>query len=94
MKTLKNWISYQYNTIHNYISYYIKKQEADRLHATTGKRYHIVPSGKRGLIVVDNSFVKTYNSMQPKGKRITINDLLKMSYYSTSVNGLNRESRK
>ena len=93
MKKLKNWIIYQYNTIYNYILYYMKRSEADRLHATTGKRYHVVPTGKRGLMVVDNTFVKLYNSGVPKAKRITINELLRMSYYSTSVNSVTRNKR-
>jgi hypothetical protein len=91
MKKLKAWIIFQYNSIHNHIHFQIKKKEADRLHETTGKRYHIVPTGPGTLSVVDNTFIKTYKSLVAKNKRIYINDLIKMSYYSTSVKPLTRK---
>jgi hypothetical protein len=90
---IRFWIIYQVNTMINYFNYWWMKKEADRLHKTTGKRYHVVPAGPTKLMVVDNNWIKLYNQSLPKNKRITINDLLKMSYYSTPLQGLNREKK-
>lgn len=91
MKVIK-WINYQYNSIINQINFWLKKRQAERLHKLTGKRYHVIPKDKYSLIVVDNTYVDKYNKfIKNKAKKITILDLLKMSYYSTSVQGLNRK---
>ena len=94
MKTLnrlKKWILYEYNSIHNYISFWYAKRKANKMHKLTGKRYHVVPGGKR-LMVVNNTFINHYNkAVKSKSKMITIADLLKMSYYSTPVEGINRK---
>lgn len=92
MKTIKNWIIYQYNSIYNSIYLFIKKNEANRLHKLTGRRYHVVPKDNETLMVVDNRFIDAYNrAIKGKNKKITIKDLLEMSYYSTSVQRLTRQ---
>jgi len=91
MKKFIKWLVFEYNSIHNSVSFWMKKREANRLHYLTGKRYHVIPRDDRRLQVVDNTFINAYNSQMPKAKRITIVDLIKMSYYSTSVEGLNRK---
>jgi len=91
MKQFKTWIIFEYNTIHNYISFWYAKRKANRLHKLTGKRYHVVPKTKTSLMVVDNTYINHYNKcVKAKGKQININDLLRMSYYSTPAQGLNR----
>lgn len=90
-RKMKKWIIYQFGTIYNYVNFWLKKKEADRMHKTTGKRYHVVPAGKYSLRVVDNTFVALYNKSVPKAKRIDIKDLLHMSYYSTSLEPLTRK---
>jgi hypothetical protein len=93
MKTFWKWLIFQYNSIHNYIHFWAKKREADQLHATHGKRYHVVPTGPRKLEVVDNDYVDRYNRLVPKNKRITYLKLIKMSYYSTPVQPLTQRKK-
>ena len=90
MKTLTFW----YNSILNHINFYLARKKADRLHKLTGKRYHVVQGKGHNLMVVDNTFVALYNSKVKtfKGaKKIDFTDLIKMSYYSTSVQSLTRK---
>lgn len=92
MKKIIAFIKYQYNSIYNTISFWYYKIEANRLHKLTGKRYHIIPNNKNRLTIVDNTFINQYNkNVKGKGKKITINELLKWSYYSTSVKGTVRK---
>jgi hypothetical protein len=99
MIKIKNFIlfkevAYWYNSIVNYINFYYARKKADRMHKLTGKRYHVVPGAKNKLIVVDNTFVKIYNEKAKniKGtKRIDFDDLIKMSYYSTSMQSVTRK---
>jgi hypothetical protein len=86
---MKKWLKFQYNSIYNSIMFWYKKKEADRLHQLTGRRYFVIPAGNK-LAIVDNRSIAAFNRAQPKGKRITINDLLKESYYATPLQGLNR----
>ncbi len=91
MKKIKTWLLFEYNSIYNSISFWYFKRKANKLHQLTGKRYHVVPRDKNKLMVVDNTFIDHYNKcVKGKSKKITINDLLIMSYYSTSVQGLTR----
>ena len=92
MKKIKEWLIYQYNSIRNNIEFKNKKKKADKLHKLTGKRYHVVPATSTSLMVVDNSYIKVYNKVV-KGRKITINDLLRMSYYSTSVQSVTRKQK-
>ena len=93
MKKLWKIIVFEYNSIHNSISYWFAKHKANRLHKMTGKRYHVVPRDERNLMVVDNSYIDIYNRAVKKqgGKPIDIISLLRMSYYSTSVQSLQRK---
>jgi len=87
MKTIKNW----YNTIHNQISFWLKKQEAIRLHKTTGRQYHVCPAVGNKLIILDNNFLKFHNAnIKGKGRKLYITDIYKMSYFSTPVEGITR----
>lgn len=86
MKKIKYW----YNTIHNYITFYLKKREAIIKHRTDGKQYHVVPTSDGKLIVINNDYIKFYNQINKKDKKnhIDINKLLRMAYYSTSSRGV------
>lgn len=65
-----------------------KIKEAKRMHLATGKQYHVVPELLTDkLLVVDRDYIKQYNRMI-KGKRVTGIDLIKMSVYSTKLDGL------
>jgi hypothetical protein len=94
------FFAFEYNSIRNQFMFNYMKHKAIRLHNLTGRRYHVIPVGK-SLMVVDNDFLKTYNTLinkkyktLKKGKKLTIIDLLKMSYYSTPVQGLSRNNAK
>jgi len=93
MKKLWNKIVFEYNSIHNSISFWYMKRKANKLHRLTGKRYHVVPSGKHSLMVVDNTYLDFYNRQAKKHRKPTIDimQLLKMSYYSTSVQSIVRQ---
>ena len=89
-------IMFEYNTIYNFIMLWFKKRKANKMHRLTGKRYHVVPSDT-GLMVVDNEYVAAYNRVIKRngvGKKITFLDLIRLSYYSTSVQGLTRKGGK
>lgn len=63
------------------------KEEANRLHRISGKRYFVVPKSETECIVVDNVYIKAYN--RQKGvRKINIHDLIKMAYYATPARGL------
>lgn len=87
MKKLWSKIVFEYNSIHNSVSFYFAKRKANKWHKQTGKRYHVLPKDERSLMVVDNDYITAYNRVAKKrrAKQISIIDLLKMSYYSTSV---------
>jgi hypothetical protein len=90
--TIKSWLIFQYNSIWNYFHFRYMRNIADKMHAKTGKRYHVVPKTKTSLMVVDNTYVDKYNKLvKGKAKKITIIELCKMSYYSTSVQGITRK---
>ena len=93
IKQFKAWVVFQYNTIHNIIAFKNAKWKAMRLHKATGKRYYVVPKNQTSLMVVNNDFVKAYN-MAIKGKRITIKDLLEMSYFATPYQDLSSRTLK
>jgi len=65
-----------------------KKHQARQAHKLTGRQYHVVPSTKSRLKVVNNDFVNYYNQVAKKTghKKITIYDLLKMSVYTVGGN--------
>lgn len=94
MKKLIGFFRFWYGTTLNYVTFYLARKKADRMHKLTGRRYHVIPSGKHTLAVVDNSFVNEYNRRVSKmkgGKKIDIIALLNMSYYSTGVQGITRK---
>ena len=65
-----------------------QKRKANNLHKLTGKRYHVIPGANNKLMVVDNTFVDAYNKaarFKIGFKKLTIEKLLEMSYYSTSI---------
>ena len=96
LKKIKKWIVFEYNSIHNSISFWYNKRQADKMHKLTGKRYHVVPKDESTCMVVDNTYIDHYNRAMKKvgGRKISIVELLRMSYYSTSVNSLQREDVK
>lgn len=89
IKRIINWIVNLYFDLIENIKFWLAKRKANKLHKQTGKRFHVVPASDRKLMVVDNTYVERYNHVI-KGirgaKKITFHDLIKMSYYSTSVN--------
>ena len=67
---------------------YLRKKirKADSLHRYHGKQYHVMPGEKTDrLVIVDNSFIGTYNSRAKEfdAPQITYKDVLKQSLYST-----------
>ena len=86
-------IKYKYDSIVTHYQFKTYRRRADRLHKLTGRRYHVIPNNAGGMVVVDNRYIDIYNKAMKssKGKPITIADLLKMSYYSTSLNGVVRK---
>jgi hypothetical protein len=82
------WVIYEWNSWMNSIRFKNAVKEADRSHKLTGKRYHVLPGGKNKLVVVDNEDIRRFNKTLPPAKRLTIDQLLKQSYYSTSVRPL------
>ena len=94
MKKIFAFIVFYYNSTLSHIDYYLSKRKADRLHKLTGRRYHVIPGPKK-LTVVDNTFIDRYNR-ECKGKKgfhkMTIVELIKQSYYSTSVQSITRKS--
>ena len=95
MKKILQAIKFEYNSIINSFKFWKVKREANKKHKLTGKRYHVVPFDDKTLGVVDNSFIKAYNkTVKGKQNKITIDKLLKMSYYSTPVQGLSRNGNK
>ena len=95
IKILTDSIKFEYNSILNSFFFWKMKRKANKMHKLTGKRYHVVPKDNTHLMVVDNSFIKRYNkAVKGKSKKITIHDLLKMSYYSTPIEGITRNKLK
>jgi hypothetical protein len=81
-----------FNSIYKSFRLRNAKRKANACHRLTGKRYHVVPDSKGKLKIVDNTYIDHYNKFfKCKAKPININDLLKMSYYSTPAQGLNRK---
>lgn len=66
------------------------KDEADRKHRLTGKRYFVVPQSNNSLMVINNDDLKYHNQKSPKEKRINFKQLIEMAYYSTPSGGLVR----
>jgi len=92
LRVIGQHLVFWYGTVSNYVKFYYAKKQADMRHKLTGKRYHVVPMGNK-LIVVDNSFVVRYNKYAKKSGHLSIDSLslLKMSYYSTSVESVTRK---
>lgn len=81
-KKVKDFFVFEYNSLWNKYIFWKMKRKADKMHGMTKKRYHVVPISETELIVVDNSYIKWHNKQ--KGiKKITVYDLIEMSYYST-----------
>lgn len=94
MNIIKRLFSDLYKAIKYKIMFAIYRKRADRLHEMTGKRYFVIPDSAGGMVVVCNTYIDTYNKTMKKfgkTKRIDITDLLKMSYYATSLNGIVRK---
>jgi hypothetical protein len=64
------------------------KKKADNMHVITGKRYHVIPIGGNKLAVVNNDYINHYNRTMcdmKNFKKLTIERLISIAYYSTSV---------
>lgn len=69
------------------IKFWLIKRKANLLHKKNGTRYHVIEYDNR-LIIVDNNG-KTNEGFYiglANGKKIPFMQLIKRSYYSTSVN--------
>jgi len=94
-KKLKAYIKKLQFTVNgwlNSIEFYFLKKKADRLHKLTGRRHWIVPKSSNKCMVVDNSYIKIYNSVV-KHRKIDIYKLEKMAYYATASGNLTRKSK-
>lgn len=88
-------IRYEYRIFLKRIYLWRKKHHAINMHKITGKRYHVIPTDKGKLAVVDNSFIDKYNRIiRNKAQRMTIEKLLKISFFSTPVEGITRNINK
>jgi hypothetical protein len=87
------WIRHEIKVLTTYLNCRKCKREANNLHKLTGKRYHVIALNNNKFKVVDNTFVDKYNKLiKGKNRKITINDLLKMSYYSTSTRSITKNT--
>ena len=80
MKKLKTWFVFKYYWHKRKIQFSVAKKKADTMHHMTGRKYYVVPAGKK-LQVVTGDVIKVFN--KATGKDMDINDLLKMAYYFT-----------
>lgn len=76
----KNWVIFKYFWYKRKIQFYFAKKKADTMHAMTGRKYYVVPSGKK-LQVITSDVIKVFNKRTKQ--KMNVHDLLKMSYYST-----------
>lgn len=90
IKNLTAKATYYYNSIWNYFHFKKNVRKAKKLHNLTGKRYFVVPATEQTLMVVDNTYIDHYNRFVKKngGKKININDLLRMAYFATSCESI------
>lgn len=69
------------------------KRLANKCHSKFGTRFHVVPLGNDQLVVVDGNGVVYNDTLKPNGrmirssigKKLSFFDIIRMSYYSTSV---------
>lgn len=80
IKKIKSWLIFKYYWYVRKFQFKAAKAKADQMHLMTGRKYYVVPSGKK-LQVVTGDVIKVFN--KATGKDMNIHDLLKMSYYST-----------
>lgn len=80
MKKIKSWIIFKYYWYKRKFQFKAAKAKADQMHLMTGRKYYVVPSGKK-LQVVTGDVIKVFNKATEKD--MDINDLLKMAYYFT-----------
>ena len=80
MKKLAELIVFKYLWYKRKIQFYYAKKKADTMHAMTGRKYYVVPAGKK-LQVVTGDVVKVFNKRMKK--KMNISDLFKLSYYQT-----------
>ena len=72
--------------------FYSARNRARQLHQLTGRRYHVLAGRGLKYIIVDNTYIDRFNAgVKNKAHRITIEMLLKMSFYSTPCTGLTRK---
>ena len=79
---MKKWYLFQLKKINLFFA----KKRANNLHKLTGRQYFVIPAKKNKLLIVDNKFILSYNKFikNKAVRKITIVELLKMSYYFTS----------
>ena len=80
MKKIKTFLVFKFLWHKRKIQFYFAKKKADTMHTMTGRKYYVVPAGKK-LQVITSDVIKVFNKRTKQ--KMNINDLLKMSYYST-----------
>ena len=80
MKKIRTWFVFKYYWYKRKIQFSVAKKKADTMHQMTGRKYYVVPSGKK-LQVVTSDVIKVFNKNTKQ--KMNVNDLLKMSYYQT-----------
>lgn len=80
MKKIKSWIIFKYYWYRRKFQFRAAKAKADQMHLMTGRKYYVVPSGKK-LQVVTGDVIKVFNKNTKQN--MNIHDPLKMAYYST-----------
>jgi len=85
------WLVFQFNSIWNHFHWKKVIKEANELHQKTGKRYYVIPTVNK-CIVVNNDWLKLYNKSQKKNKQPTLThkQLTEMAYYDTGRGNLRR----
>jgi hypothetical protein len=92
IKKIKGWFIFKYYWYKRKLQFKAAKAKADQMHLMTGKRYFVVPTGRK-LQVVDNTVIKVFNK-NVKTSKLDINDLLKLAYYYTPEKSLTRKEIK
>ena len=93
IKKLINWIVNLFFDLYEEYKLWRTTKRAYKLHAKYGKRFHVIATGERTIGIIDNDCI-LYEGLEPskmamltsKGKKIPFIELIKKSYYSTSVN--------
>ena len=73
-------IKYKFNTTFYRFHFWRMKRRADKLHEIRGKQYFVIPVIGTELVVVDGTYLDTYNAIAKKTnlRKLTYKNLLEM----------------